>query len=306
MYNKGMISAVIHTYNEEKTIERCLSSLNWVDELVLVDMGSTDKTIQKASQFHANIFQHPYTGFVEPARNFGISKTRGDWILILDADEEIPRTLAATLSELSKDPSYAYCRIPRKNIIFGKWMKHTGWWPDFQIRFFQKGSVSWTDKIHSIPLTRGVGKELISTEANSIVHYNYQTLEQYILRMNRYSSIAAKELYIQNFSISVADFFDKPAKEFINRFFIWEGYKDGFHGLVLSLLQSLSELILYLKVWELDNFTEKKVNLGLVEEALAQEYKHKKYWLLDSKLGQKVPFFNHWVLKLKRTILQYV
>lgn len=301
-----MITAVVHTFNEEKTIERCLSSLEWVDEIIMVDMGSTDSTCKKANQFDAKVYQYPYTGFVEPARNFGIEKAKGKWIVILDADEEIPRTLAKQLLEASTDDSYSYYRIPRKNIIFGKWMKHTGWWPDFQVRFFQKGAVSWTDKIHSVPLTKGIGKELIVSEEQSITHYNYHTLEQFILRANRYSSIAAKELYIQNYSISAADLFEKPTKEFLNRFFIWEGYKDGFHGLALSFLQSVSELILYLKLWELNNFEQKKVSLVDIEKEIDRQYKQTKYWLLSERIKQLDSTYQKWIIKIRRRIAQYV
>ena len=158
-----MISAIVHTFNEEKNIERCLASLSFVDEIILVDMGSTDKTVKKAREFKAKIFRHPYTGFVEPARNYGIEKARGPWIIILDADEEIPRLLSDYLIKLTKEASFDYFRLSRKNFIFGKWVKYGGWWPDFQIRFFKKGHVFWEDKIHSIPRTRAGGSSPRST-----------------------------------------------------------------------------------------------------------------------------------------------
>src|SRR4030042_2249641 len=187
--NLMMISAVVHTFNEEKNIERCLSSLSWTDEIVLIDMGSKDRTCEIAKNYKVKIFQHPWTGFVEPARNFGLSKAKGEWIFILDADEEVPHDLAKFLLSESRNPSGDYYRISRKNIIFGKWIKHAGWWPDYQIRFFRKGKVSWIEKIHGIPLTKGHGVDMEPKERTSITHYNYQTLIQYIERMNRYSSV---------------------------------------------------------------------------------------------------------------------
>ena len=125
-----MISVIVHTYNEEKNIDRCLNALSWADEIVMIDMGSKDKTIQEAQKYNTTIYQHPYTHFVEPARNFGISKAKYEWVLIVDADEEIPKTLSRFLQKASNENIFDYYRIPRKNIIFGKWIKHTGWWPE--------------------------------------------------------------------------------------------------------------------------------------------------------------------------------
>src|SRR3990167_384330 len=155
-----MISAVVHTYNEGKNIERCLSSLNWADEIVVIDMGSTDNTCKIAKDFKAKLFSHPYTGFVEPARNFGLSQAKGDWILVVDADEEIPKSLVYYFTHELQRPRFDFYRIARKNIIFNKWVKHSGWWPDYQVRFFRKGMVAWTEKIHGIPLTKGEGTDI--------------------------------------------------------------------------------------------------------------------------------------------------
>lgn len=302
-----MISAVVHTYNEEKTIERCLSSLvSWVDEIVIVDMGSTDATCKKASQYKVRIFQHPYTGFVEPARNFGINKVKGQWIIILDSDEEIPRALAEKLLKITQINECDYVRLPRKNIIFGKWIRYGGWWPDFQVRFFKKGAVFWTDKIHGVPLTRGQGDEIEAEESVSIIHYNYQTIEQFIERLNRYTTISAKDIFLSNQHFSLSDLFHKPSKEFINRYFVWEGYKDGLHGLALSLLQSFSELIIYLKLWELENFKQDKIPLDEVRKSISQEHKLRQYWLINELLKQPQNIASKLLLRFKRKLLHYV
>lgn len=300
-----MISAVIHTYNEEKNIERCLSSLSFVDEIVLIDMGSTDKTCSLALSFKAKIYNHPYTGFVEPARNFGISKAKRDWILTVDADEEIPKSLARYLLGEVASPTSDFYRISRKNIIFGKWVKHTGWWPDYQIRFFRKDAVSWTKKIHGIPLTKGQGIDIEAKEELSIIHYNYQSLEQFIERLNRYSSISAKELYLSNKRFSVQNLFEVPTKEFINRYFVWEGYKDGLHGLALSFLQSFSELVVQLKLWELEGFKGQRVDLKEIQSLLLKQYKQKQYWLTNILLEKTQNPLTRFLLKLKRKLNIY-
>jgi len=300
-----MISAVIHTYNEEKNIDRCLSSLSWIDEIVVIDMGSIDKTRIIAAKYKAKIHNHPYTGFVEPARNFGIEKAKGDWILIIDADEEIPKSLVDLLLTVQKDNSYDFYRIGRKNIIFGKWIRHGGWWPDYQVRFFRKGAVSWSDKIHGLPLTIGRGMDLEVSEKLCLVHHNYQTIEQYIGRLNRYTTISAKELYLDNKRFSISNFFIEPTREFVSRYFVWEGYKDGVVGLALSMLQLSSELVSYLKLWELENYKEEKVSISQIDKLITSAYKLKKYWLLSELLKEPHTSLKSFWFRLKRKLLTY-
>lgn len=296
-----MISAVINTYNEEGNIERCLSSLeSFADEVILVDMGSTDNTLKKAKQFTDKIYNHPYTGFVEPARNYAIGKTKGEWVFLIDADEEVPKTLKTRLLDLSKHAQKSFFRIPRKNIIFGKWIKHAYWWPDYQIRFFKKESVSWSDKIHSVPLTRGEGFDLESKEENAITHYNYQTLTQFIERLNRYTNIQSKELYISGYKFHWTDLIRRPTQEFLSRFFEGQGYKDGLHGLVLSLLQSMSMILLYAKVWELDGFDETKINIDELKKEFSERNRQENYWLIEEKLKSESDIVSKIKLKLER------
>jgi len=295
-----MLSAVVHTYNEESNIELCLRSLDFVDEIVIVDMGSTDRTCKIAEKFKTKIYNHPYTGFVEPARNFGISKTTGDWIIIIDSDEEIPTSLSSFLLKEIKNTKGNYFRIPRKNIIFGKWMKHTGWWPDYQIRLFKRGCVTWTEKIHGVPITKGEGVDIPSDEILNIIHHHYQSVEQYITRLNRYTSISAKESYLANNKFYKKDLFEVPVKEFVNRYFVWEGYKDGVHGLALSLLQSISELITVLKIWELDGFKKDRITFTELQNHFDFEYRTKRYWIIEELLKLPQNFLSRIILKLKR------
>ena len=255
------ISVVINTWNEEENIKRCLNSVKWADEVIVVDMYSQDKTLQIAKKMGARVFSYKYSFICEPARNFAISKVTGDWILILDADEEVSPFLAKTLQELAEDPqNFTYFRFPRKNIIFGKWIKYSRWWPDYIIRFFKKGHLRWPEKIHSVPLTRGEGKDLEAKEINAIIHYHYQTISQYLERLIRYTKIQANDLIESGYKFDWRDMLKKPMGEFLSRFFAGEGYKDGLHGLVLSLLQAFFELVKYLRVWEKENFGDQDID----------------------------------------------
>lgn len=284
-----MISAVVHTYNEEKNIGRALSSLNFVDEIVVIDMDSTDRTREIAKEFKAKIYNHPFTGFVEAARNFGINKAKGSWIIILDADEEIPRTLAVQIkNSISKGKSgINFFRIPRKNIVFGKWLKHSGWWPDFQIRLFRKGKVHWSNELHGIPLVNGPGADLEARQDLSIIHYHYDTIEQYLSRLNRYTGIQARQYFLQNKKAGLSSLVLEPTNEFVKRFFKEEGYKDGWHGLCLSLLQSFSEFIVILKLWELSGFKDGPLSLAEIRQSNRKANRILNYWFANEILKLK-------------------
>lgn len=302
---KLSISAVVHTFNEETNIERCLRSLHFVDEIILVDMNSTDKTCELAKEYGAKIYTHPNMGFADPARNFGLSKVKGDWIVVLDADEELPNTLVHFLTK-NINQDIDFFRIPRKNILFGKWIRHAGWWPDYQVRFFKKGYVEWTDKIHGVPITRGFGHDIDPDETLSITHYNYQSIEQFIQRMNRYSSIAAKELFLTNSNFIYSKLISAPIREFINRYFVWEGYKDGLHGLGLSFLQSFGELVIYLKLWELFGFKEQRLSLKDTNKLITEGYKEIRYWSIKELLKDDKNLISRLFLKIQRKINLHV
>lgn len=249
------ISASIVTWNEEENISVAINSIKpYVDEVVVVDMG-TDKTSEIAKKLGARVYKHNYTGYVEPARNFAIEKTIGDWIFILDADEEVPPALGKKLKYLSQTRS-DYFEIPRKNIVFGKWLRHSRWWPDYLIRFFKKGTLSWPEEIHLQPKPEGAGEKLEPTEDNAIIHHHYQSISQYLERLNRYTDQHLKRLKKDNYKFMWTDLIEKPTNEFLSRFYYGQGFKDGIHGLALSLLQASSELVLYLKMWESEKFTD--------------------------------------------------
>lgn len=283
MYNLSVakISVVINTLNEEKNLPRALSSVkSFADEIIVVDMESTDNTASIAKKAGAKVFSHKPVGYVEPARNFAISKATGDWILILDADEEIGADLASKLKRISTDQKSAdFYRLPRKNIVFGKWLQHSRWWPDYNIRFFKKDMVVWGDSIHSVPQTKGEGEDLPAQEKYAITHHHYQTISQYLERHNRYAGVMAGELQKKGYKFSGSDLIRKPLNEFLSRYFAGEGYKDGVHGLVLSMLQAFVELTVYTKIWEREGFKEFEVTNQQIDKEFARSEFEMDYWL---------------------------
>lgn len=260
---KNKISVVINTFNEEKNIEKALKSVNWADEIVVCDMHSKDRTVEIAKRMGAKIFFHKREEYVEPARNFAISKASNDWILILDPDEEIPQSLAKRLQEIANNMKQIdYVKVPRKNIIFGHFMKASMWWPDLNVRFFRKGRVVWTDKIHRPPKVSGEGLDLSADPDWAIIHHHYESVSHFLERMIRYTKIQAEELKKEGYKFDWKDLIKKPFSEFLGRFFANRGFEDGLHGLALSLLQSFSIVVVYLQVWEMEGFNSQPVNLS--------------------------------------------
>src|SRR3989344_9503105 len=145
------ISAVINVVREEvHFLAQVLTSIaDLVDEVILVDMTGGDEVAKIGAKFEAKVFKHEFVNYVEPARNFGINEAEGKWILVLDPDEELSKSLSQKLHEIVGTDGADYVRIPRKNIVFEKTLKHSRWWPDYNIRFFKKGFVSWGNEIHA-------------------------------------------------------------------------------------------------------------------------------------------------------------
>lgn len=274
------ISVVINTLNEEKKIEQAVKSVKWADEIIVCDMYSDDKTVKIAKDLGAKVVFYEKAGYVEPARNFAISNATSEWILILDADERILESLANKLKEISSMMKQIdYVRIPRKNLIFNHFMKASMWWPDYNIRFFKKGKVKWGSEIHRPPEVLGQGLDLPSEEKYAIVHHNYKSISQFLQRMDRYTTIQAEELQKSGYKFVWTDILQKPLSEFLSRFFAGSGYKDGLHGLALSLLQAFSFMIVYLKLWEKEKFAEKDIDLKSIKEQKNSYGKEIDYWI---------------------------
>ncbi len=284
------ISVVINTLNEEKNIKRVIKSVAWADEIIVCDMYSTDRTVEVARKSGAKVVFHKKLNYVEPARNFAISKASCEWVLILDSDEEIPATLAEKLIRIvSKMREIDYVRIPRKNIIFNKWMKASQWWPDYNIRFFKKGIVKWGNKIHRPPETQGEGLDLEADKRWAIVHHHYGSISEYLERLIRYTKVQAEEIRQEGYVFDFKDLIRKPLSEFLGRFFANRGFEDGLHGLSLSLLQAFSQFVVYLRLWEKGGFNLQAVDLEQLKEVKRQSGEELDYWFRYVNLS-KNPF----------------
>lgn len=247
-----MISAAIVSFNEAEKLEKCLQSIkDFVDEIVVIDLGSKDDTKKVGEKFGAKIYDHKHVGFVEKVRDFSISKTSNDWILVLDPDEQIPDTLKIKLKEIINSDKYTAVNIPRKNIFFGKWISHTNWWPDKHVRFFKKGSVSWS-QIHIYPKVSGKILELPIKEELAIIHFGYANISEFIDRQDRYAEIESDELIEKGIRFSWVNFLWWPTRVFLTRFIKHQGFLDGIYGFILTYLMMVYKITVLIKLWEKD------------------------------------------------------
>jgi len=247
------ISAVINTRNEESNLGYCLDCLRWCDEIVVVDMGSQDRTIEIARRFTDRVFSVPQYGYVEPARRFAVEQAQGDWVLLLDADESIPRTLAQELRRLSERDDLDAVRIPTRQLILGVWMQHGGWWPQYHVRFFRKAAVNFSDRIHdsNYPKASARSITLPPREELAIHHFAHQDSTQFIEKLNRYTSIEARQLFEAGSPSSPTAALRSFFREFWFRYVSWRGFRDGLHGLQIALLMATYRMVLQMKLWEL-------------------------------------------------------
>lgn len=292
------LSVVINTKNSAQTLGATLRSIaDIADEIVVMDMHSTDATVSIAEKHGAKVYHHDDVGYVEPARNTAIAQATKDWIFILDADETVSPELAQKIKhEFIQTPDVDAYFLPRKNIIFGKWVK-TGWWPDHILRLFRSGHVVWSDEIHAVPQVEGQVIRLPEKETFAILHENYQTVDQFIDRAQRYAGIA-QHTAPTAWSDPAEAFFD----ELIRRYYDWDGYKDGTHGVMLSWLQAATAIITSAKQWETQGFTQHQTRKTLSQQ-LARFTRAARYWEFTKKMESSAGIARWWYRLRRRMVL---
>lgn len=239
------LSVTIITLNEEKDLSRALQSVESIaDEIILVDSGSTDKTIEIAKKFNAKIYTRKFDNYANQ-KNFTLSKAKGEWILSLDADEEITTGLREEIDSCFRsndEGRFVAYSIPRRNIIFGKEIKYTRWQKelDRHVWLWKKGKASWDGEVHEELIVNGeIGKL-----KHSKLHYQYETITQFLEMMNKYSTLDAKNKKFSSFNFAF-----QPLYNFLVRYFYRLGFLDGWRGFVLSILMAIYHFELQTKIW---------------------------------------------------------
>ena len=294
------VSVVISAFNEEAKIEECLASVSKIaEEIIFFFFYSTDKTVQIAKKYTDKIFMRENNAMLNINKNFGFSKANADWILSLDSDERITEELSKEILELEPSNVDGYY-MPRKNIIFGKWIRHTGWYPDPQLRLFKKNKGRFEElHVHEHLKVEGPTENLQSP----LLHLNYENISQFLNKMIKtYTVNEAENLQKNGYVYNSFDIVRMPLSEFVKRYFAESGYKDGMHGLVLSLLQGFYHLVVFLRLWEANNYPEEKEISRLFQDGEKMAKKELFYWTSYVKITSEKNVIKKQLLKVKRRI----
>ena len=222
----------------------------------------------------------------------------------MDADEKVSEELKEEIMSIltSKLPSMNGYWIPRKNIIFGKWIKHAGWYPDHQLRFFKKDKGKFEEKnVHEMIRLDGEAEFL----KEHLIHYNFETISQFLHKhLNIYAANEADDILAKGYVYDWLDAIRFPAKEFLSRFFAREGYKEGVHGLIISILMAFYHLVIFAKIWEMQGFKEiyDQNILDKTEKEFKNFHKEMRYWFLNEKIKSTKNVFNRLRLKVKNKL----
>ncbi|HUU38901.1 MAG TPA: glycosyltransferase family 2 protein [Candidatus Desulfaltia sp.] len=243
------ISAVLITYNEERRLEGALKSLAGIaSEIVVVDCRSTDETVKIARRYTDRVFERAWTNFADQ-KNFGNDQASHPWILSLDADERVSPELRRELLELKKtEPDVNAFSIPRKVYYLGRWIRHSGWYPDRKLRLFRKGTAHWEGEyVHEKLAVTG----RIAKLNGPIHHFTYRNIHEHLARINTFSDLGAQKLYGQKKKARWHHLLLLPFFRFV-RAYIWKlGFLDGFAGLVISVLTGYAVFVRYAKLREI-------------------------------------------------------
>jgi (heptosyl)LPS beta-1,4-glucosyltransferase len=248
------VSAVILTRNEEKHIERCLRSLAWADEILVVDAESTDRTQTLATAAtapwagHLRFVRRSWTGFRDQ-RNFAMAEAKHDWLLVVDADEECTPELATRVQELLSTPSgppFRAYKVRRVEYFLGKPIHFGIWNPSYQDRFFHRAGVKYVNDIHEYPIFPQRASEL----HEPLLHSPDFEPERFLEKMNKYTTIEARERVAAGQRTNAFRLVGAFPAMFLKNYFYYGAYKDGFHGLVISLLEGVSRVVRHVKIWQ--------------------------------------------------------
>ena len=256
----SLLSVVIITKNEEHNIRECLKSVDWADEIVVVDAESHDGTREIAREYTGQVLVRPWAGF-GAQKNFGIKQADSDWILIVDADErvspELRKEIQSLLSSWSPTDPVAF-EVPRRNIFYGKWIRWGGAYPDYQIRLFRKERAHYNDvEIHENLMISGeVGKL-----QGHFYHFTERQIVDHFRKFNLYTTLAAREKAKLQDKVQWYHLLFNPMVVFLKTYFLRSGFKDGIRGVIFAVFASMYTFVKYAKLWEVlyspsKNFTK--------------------------------------------------
>lgn len=249
------ISALILTKNEEDLISDAINQLDFVDEVIVLDQSSQDKTVKLACKFTDRIYQTKSGDFAQN-RNLLASHAKGEWLLYVDCDERLTESLEHEIQDAIKNLKFSAYYIPRQNFILGKWQKHGGWWPDYVPRLIKRKSlIAWQGKVHESPQIEGE----FGYFKNPLVHLTARSMSQILEKSIKWAKIEA-QLYHQstNPRVTIARIIKGAIWELVSRYFLKLGFLDGIIGAISAIYQSLHRVMIATYLWELQNNAKQK------------------------------------------------
>jgi glycosyltransferase involved in cell wall biosynthesis len=241
------LSAVVIAGNEAHRIARCLNALRFCDEvLVVVDANATDGTADAAKPHADRVLVRAFDDF-SSQRNWAEAQAAGDWILVVDCDEQVTPELAAEVRSAAQRADADAYRIVRLDYMFGKWIRHGGWYPQYHVRLFKRGATRWVGDVHERIEVNGT----LGTLRAPILHFSHARVEDWVNKMARYTTIEARSLHAAGRRAGVWQILCEPPLYFGYKYVVQQGWRDGWHGLVLALLLGGYRMIVYLKLWDL-------------------------------------------------------
>jgi len=243
------VTATLITFNEERNIEEALQSLAWADEIVVVDSGSTDATIEICRRYTGRVCQRAWTGYVDQ-KNHAVAQASHDWIFSLDADERVSPSLAGELHQLRRAgcERAGYC-IPRVAFFLGRWIRHGDWYPDYQLRFFDRRRGRWQGgNVHESVRIDGAPGQL----RGEILHFTYRSVSDYLRRLEVYSTLAARDYRQIGKTSSAIQVLGNPLATFLKCYLLKRGFLDGFPGVMVAVMGAISVYFKYAKLYELN------------------------------------------------------
>jgi glycosyltransferase involved in cell wall biosynthesis len=241
------LSVAVITLNEAHHLRRCLESVAWADELVVVDAESHDKTVQVAREFTDRVVVRPWAGFAAQ-KNFALDQSAGEWVLSLDADEEAAPDLRPEIKAIVTDArAHDGYAVRRQNVFLDRWIRHGGLYPDWQVRLFRRGRGRFEERaVHeSVTVTGPVGRL-----SGHLVHRSYEGVSDFVERANRYSSLAAEQLIREGRRVRAGELLVRPLARFLSMYLLQGGFLDGRRGLLLAALYAYYVFMRSAKVWE--------------------------------------------------------
>ena len=248
------VTATVITHNEAANIAAALDSVRWADEIVVVDSESTDSTVEIARRYTDRVIVRPWPGYVAQ-KNFAAEQATHDWILSLDADERVPPELADEIkSSLAKGPGAAGYRIPRVTFHFGRWIRSTDWYPDYQLRLYDRRRAQWVGRyVHESVAVDGIVLKL----ERELQHFAYRDVSHHLQTMDRYTTLAARQMFEDGRRASWVDILMTPRLTFFRNYILRGGFRDGMAGLVISAMNAYYVGLKFAKLWELTRNAER-------------------------------------------------